>query len=86
MVIEWHGDFASGTDAYVCVRVPRTSDIPKERVALQNLNGNGRAFLSNNESVVMANIERQRKNGALTYKHYSQDDYMMVAVKKDGGA
>ncbi|MED2788299.1 hypothetical protein P4261_28070 [Bacillus thuringiensis] len=82
MVIEWHGDFATGLDAYLCVRVPRTSDIPHERVALQNLNGSGRSFLSNNVSGLMANVERQRKHGKLSYKHYSQDDYMMVAIEK----
>lgn len=82
VVIEWRGDIVRKTNAYICVKAQTTARTNRARVVLQNLNGLGKAFLKPNEQSIMADLERLREKGDLTYKHYSQDDYMMVAIEK----
>lgn len=82
IVIEWRGDITKETNAYLCVKAQTTARTSRARVVLQNLNGLGKAFLKPNEKSIMADLERLREKGDLTYKHYSQDDYMMVAMHR----
>ncbi|PET15036.1 hypothetical protein [Bacillus thuringiensis] len=74
------GDIYKETAAYLCVKVHTRSG--QARVALQNLNGLGKAFLKTNEMSIMKELERAQEKGDISYKHYSKDDYMMVAMHK----
>lgn len=80
VVIQWKGDIYKEKSAYLCVK--NHGGMRHAKVALQNLNGMNFAFLKPNEKSIMSELHRLHEKGDLSFEHYPQDDYMMVAVKK----